>query len=73
MRLESDECLSAPNARATDRRGRPGDRRTATIEAVRLSFVFAMFDHPFFSSGPRSGVQAPDPITHSRSIRNRAR
>ncbi|HEY7187378.1 MAG TPA: metallophosphoesterase [Vicinamibacterales bacterium] len=36
------------------------------LDRRRYRHVFAQFHHPFFSSGPHSGVQATDPVTGHR-------
>jgi len=36
------------------------------LDRSRYSNVFAFFHHPLFSSGPHSGIQAPDRTTHER-------
>jgi calcineurin-like phosphoesterase family protein len=36
------------------------------LDRARFRHVFAFFHHPLFSSGPHSGIQPPDPITHER-------
>jgi len=36
------------------------------LDRVRYHHVVLFFHHPLFSSGPHSGIQAPDPVTHER-------
>ncbi len=36
------------------------------LDRARYTHVFAFFHHPLFSSGPHSGIQPPDPVTHER-------
>ena len=36
------------------------------LDRTRYPNVIAFFHHPLFSSGPHSGIQPPDPVTHER-------
>jgi hypothetical protein len=36
------------------------------LDRNRYRHVVAFFHHPLFSSGPHSGIQLPDPVTHER-------